>query len=84
MYPHSTGSLKARFPYTGYPERGKYNNSVAFMIVFKSLEIRDKYIPEEGITSDLYNAKMEKVQPLLHEWMKMGTYTREWTDWVIH
>lgn len=64
-------------------ERGKYKNSVAFMIVFKSLEVRNKYIPEVGITSDLYKAKLEKVMPLQDEWMKMGTYTSEWSDWVI-
>lgn len=64
-------------------ERGKYKNSVAFMIVFKSIEVRDKYIPSESETSDLYNAKMEKVMPIYNEWRKMGTYTREWSDWVI-
>ena len=64
-------------------ERGKYKNSVAFMIVFKSLEVRDKYIPEVSTTSDLFNAKLEKVKPVLDEWMKMGTYTSEWSDWVI-
>lgn len=64
-------------------ERGKYENSVAFMIVFKSLEVRDKYIPSESTTSDLYKAKMEKVMPIINEWRKMGTYTFEWTDWVI-
>jgi len=64
-------------------ERGKYKNSVAFMIVFKSIEVRDKYIPEEGKTSDLYKAKMEKVMPIYNEWRKMGTYTSEWSDWVI-
>lgn len=64
-------------------ERGKYKNSVAFMIVFKSLEVRDKYIPEVSTTSDLYNAKIEKMKPILDEWMKMGTYTSEWSDWVI-
>jgi hypothetical protein len=64
-------------------ERGKYKNSVAFMIVFKSIEVRDKYIPSESKTSDLYNAKMEKVMPIYNEWRKMGTYTREWSDWVI-
>ena len=64
-------------------ERGKYKNSVAFMIVFKSVEVRDKYIPSESQTSDLYNAKMEKVMPIFNEWRKMGTYTLEFTDWVI-
>lgn len=64
-------------------ERGKYKNSVAFMIVFKSLEVRNKYIPEVSATSDLFNAKLEKVKPVLDEWMKMGTYTSEWSDWVI-
>ncbi len=64
-------------------ERGKYKNCVAFIMVFKSLEVRDKYIPAEGKISDLYKAKMEKVMPLLDEWMKMGNYTSEWTDWVI-
>jgi len=64
-------------------ERGKYKNSVAFMIVFKSIEVRDKYIPSESKTSDLYKAKMEKVMPIYNEWRKMGTYTSEWSDWVI-
>lgn len=64
-------------------ERGKHKNSVAFMIVFKSLEVRDKYIPEESKSSDLFNAKLEKVKPVLDEWRKMGTYTIEFTDWVI-
>lgn len=64
-------------------ERGKYKNSVAFMIVFISLEVRNKYIPEVSTTSDLYNAKIEKMKPILDEWMKMGTYTIEFTDWVI-
>lgn len=64
-------------------ERGKFKNSVAFMIVFKSVEVRDKYIPSESQTSDLFNAKMEKVMPILDEWRKMGTYTLEFTDWVI-
>jgi len=45
--------------------------------------VRDKYIPAESTTSDLYKAKMEKVMPIINEWRKMGTYTFEWTDWVI-
>ncbi|MDF1558755.1 MAG: hypothetical protein P1P83_00970 [Bacteroidales bacterium] len=64
-------------------ERGKYKNSVAFMIVFKSLEVRNKYIPEVSTQSDLFKARLEKVTPILDEWMKMGTYTSEWSDWVI-
>jgi hypothetical protein len=64
-------------------ERGKYMNCVAMMMVFKSLEVRDKYIPSEGKTSDLYNARLQKVMPLWDEWRKMGTYTTEWSDWVI-
>jgi hypothetical protein len=64
-------------------ERGKYKDCSAFMMVFSSVEVRDKYIPAEGKTSDLYKVKIEKIMPVLDEWRKMGSYTSEWTDWVI-
>jgi hypothetical protein len=70
--------------YLAFGERGKYKNYVGWYMIFKSVEIRDKYIPEEAKRSELYNAKWAKVNPIFEELMKMGTFsTDHWTDWVI-
>jgi len=70
--------------YMAYGERGKYTNYVGLFMVFKSVEIRDKYIPEEGKNTELYDAKWAKVNPVFEELMKLGEFSRDhFTDWVI-
>jgi len=64
-------------------DRGEGANSVAFMVWCESLEVRNKYWPEESGPSDEYRAILEKVQPLMDELEKLGTYTRVYTEWVI-
>ena len=65
-------------------ERGPFENYIAFYMVFKSLEIRNKYIPEMGKRSELYNTKWNKIQPVFEELEKLGKFSRDhWTDWVI-
>ncbi len=69
--------------YCASGERGKYKNYLCVMMVFKSVEVRDKYWPTEGNSSDLYKAKWANLKPLYDEWQKLGTYSTESTDWVI-
>ncbi len=65
-------------------ERGKFENFVGMFIVFKTIEVRNKYIPELGKTTELWNSKWEKAKPIYDEWEKMGSFSGEhFTDWVI-
>jgi hypothetical protein len=65
-------------------ERGKFENYVGWFMVFKTIEVRNKYIPEPGKRTELYESKWEKVQPIFDELGKMGSWSEEhYTDWVI-
>ena len=65
-------------------ERGPFENYIAFYMVFKSIEIRDKYIPEMGKRSEEYDTKWQNIQPFFDELQKLGKFSRDhWTDWVI-
>ena len=65
-------------------ERGKFENFVGMFIIFETIEVRNKYIPEPGETTELYQSKWEKIKPIYDEWQKMGSFSREhYTDWVI-
>jgi len=65
-------------------ERGKFENYVGMFIVFESIEVRNKYIPEPGERSELGQSIWEKVKPIYDEKEKMGSFSREhYTDWVI-
>jgi len=69
--------------YCASGERGKFKNYLSFILVFKSVEVRDKYWPTKDDSSELYKAKLANLKPLLDEWKKLGTYSTEFTDWVI-
>jgi len=65
-------------------ERGKFENFVGFFIVFKTIEVRNKYIPEEGKNTELWKSKWEEVKPIYDDLEKMGSWSREhYTDWLI-
>jgi hypothetical protein len=65
-------------------ERGKFENYIGYFIVFKTIEVRNKYIPEPNKMSELWKSKWEKVKPINDELEKMGSFSREhFTDWVI-
>ena len=70
--------------YLAEGERGPFKNYVAFYMVFKSVEIRDKYIPEQGQTSEEYDKKWQIIKPVYDDLQKLGKFSRDhWTDWVI-
>ena len=65
-------------------ERGKFVNYVGMYIIFESIEVRNKYIPEPGVRSELNQSIWETVKPIYDEWQKLGNFSREhYTDWVI-
>lgn len=70
--------------YLSCGERGKFKDYIGIHIVFRSVEIRDKYISAEGMTTKLYAEKFAKVKPLWDELEKIGVFSRDhFTDWVI-
>jgi hypothetical protein len=64
-------------------DRGQHENEYAWMYWIESLEARDQYEPEAGVLSEEGKAVVEKITPLFDELQKLGTWTGEYTDWVI-
>ena len=64
-------------------DRGEHENKIALVLYFESEEARDKYWPEEGEGSDETKAAMKKVKPLLDELLSLGTWSDEYSGWVI-
>ena len=70
--------------YSAEGDRGDDENCGSMILVFKSVEIRDKYFKQEGSSTELYNSKLEKIQPIWEELNKLGIYSeKHYTDWVI-
>jgi hypothetical protein len=64
--------------------RGNTNqNSFGLLHVVKSDKIRDKFFNADGSQTELSKSLMEKFNPLMEELGKYGTYTTQWTDWII-
>ena len=63
--------------------RGEDENSFAWISIFESEEIRDKYWNEDGTLNELGNSAWEKLQPMIEEGSKLGTYTTKYTDWLV-
>jgi hypothetical protein len=61
-------------------ERGARAGEYQFMMVFDSVESRDRYFPEETRTSDELVALIEPLRALSEIWE--GLSTREKTDWL--
>lgn len=64
-------------------DRGEHKNKIGFVNYFESEKARDRYFPEEGVTSDEYKAIAEKLQPILDEAQKLATLSDEYSGWMI-
>ncbi len=64
-------------------DRGEHENKIALVLYFESEAARDKYWPEEGKGSDETKAAMKEVKPLIDELLKLGTWSDEYSGWVI-
>jgi hypothetical protein len=63
--------------------RGENENKFGQLAVFESEAIRDKYYKKDGSYTEAGNEAMKKLQPVLDEFIPMGTFTSVYTDWVI-
>ena len=63
--------------------RGENVNGYAWIVLFESEEIRNKYFNEDGSFTELGNSANEKLQPAFEELNTMGTFTRSYTDWIV-
>lgn len=63
--------------------RGKHENKIAMVLYFESEEARDRYWPEEGKGSDETKEAMKKLKPVYDELRKLGTWTDEYSGWVV-
>jgi len=63
--------------------RGEYENGIGLLIIFDSIETRDKYWPKMDETSELGQQCMEKLTPINQELNKLGTWSSVRTDWMV-
>ena len=63
--------------------RGENANSFGLIYVIESEEDRNKYYNEDGSQNELGNSIVEKVQPIMTELNQLGTWTTEYTDWLV-
>jgi hypothetical protein len=63
--------------------RGENNNSIGLLYVIKSAQDRDKYYNADGTDSELGKTLNPKLQPVLDELGKLGTFTTKYTDWIV-
>jgi hypothetical protein len=63
--------------------RGENENKIGQIAIFESEAVRDKYYKMDGSLTDAGNEAMKKIQPVLDEFVPMGTFSSVYTDWVI-
>jgi hypothetical protein len=64
-------------------DRGEKANEIGFLWYFDSMKDRDVYFTPEGQLTEKGLTAQEKLQPLMEEGAKLGSYTTTHTDWVI-
>ena len=63
--------------------RGECLNCYSYIRTYKSKTDQDKYFNEDGSSTEISKAITKKVQPLLDEMGKLGTFTSSNTVWEI-
>ncbi|KPK82667.1 MAG: hypothetical protein AMS27_14355 [Bacteroides sp. SM23_62_1] len=63
--------------------RGPNINSYGFLWVIKSEKHRDKYFQADGEYNEQGLMILEKLNPIMDELEKLGTFTYEYTDWIV-
>jgi hypothetical protein len=63
--------------------RGVHNNSIGFIVQFPDEASRDQYYNDDGTTNELGNKLVEEMAPIVTEMEKIGTWSSEYTDWVL-
>ena len=63
--------------------KGEHVNEYGMVWYIESVKDHDKYLNKDGSNTDEFEAAMEKLQPMQDELDKLGTWSSEFTDWVI-
>jgi len=63
--------------------RGENADSYLMLYIIKSQKDRDKYYNADGTPNELNNQATAKMQPLMDELNKLGTFTSKYTDWLV-
>ena len=63
--------------------KGEHVNEYGMVWYVESMKHYNKYYNKDGSQTDESEAAMEKLQPLEDELTKLGTWSSEFTDWVI-
>jgi hypothetical protein len=63
--------------------RGEKPDKYLMIYVIKTQKDRDKYYNADGTPNELSNQVSAKMQPLMDELNKLGTFTSAYTDWLV-
>lgn len=63
--------------------RGENKDIFATLNYFKSEKDRNKYWKDDGSPTELGERAMANMDPLLTEMQKLGSWTSNYTDWVV-
>lgn len=63
--------------------RGENENSLGFLFTYTSEAERNKYWNDDGTPTEMQTAISEKMQQINEEGSKLGTWTSDYTDWVV-
>ncbi len=69
------------FPLKGI--RGENKNSLGVLYIYESVEVRNRFWKDDGSTTELGALALEKMGPVGTELDKLGTWTWNYTDWII-
>jgi len=70
-------------PYMIKSIRGENKDSFGGFMIFKSEADRDKYFKPDGSYTEIGNAALAKLKPVLDELAKLGTTTSKYNDWLV-
>ncbi len=63
--------------------KGEHVNEIGMVFYIESMKDYNEIYNNDGSQTDKGKAGSEKMQPVMDELRKLGTWTREYTDWLI-
>ena len=63
--------------------RGENENSFGLIYVIESEDVRNKYNNDDSSPTELGISLRKKMQPFMDELNQLGTWTTEYTDWLV-
>jgi hypothetical protein len=63
-------------------DRGASEGNYCILVVFESVEARNEWWPEKGVSSEKTKKAMENLKPISDKFMTLGNID-SWNDWLI-